>query len=69
MFAVNGEDLFAIIKMWGDKESKVYGFLPLASISGCFSVTFAGNYVICGTLDGHIYKIDASDIIKSVQKL
>jgi hypothetical protein len=69
MFAVNGEDLFAIIKMWGDKESKVYGFMPLASISGCFSVTFAGNYVICGTLDGRIYKIDASEIIKSVQKL
>lgn len=69
MFAVNGEDLFAIIKMWGDNDSRVYGFLPIASISGCFSVTHVENFVICGTIDGHIYKIDASEIIKSVNKL
>ncbi|HPG56362.1 MAG TPA: hypothetical protein PKW98_00975 [Candidatus Wallbacteria bacterium] len=69
MFAVNGEDLFAIIRMWGDNNSKVYGFFPIASIGGCFSVTYSDKFVICGTLDGRVYKIDASDIIKSVEKL
>lgn len=69
IFAVNGEDLFAIIRMWGDNNSKVYGFFPIASIGGCFSVTYSDKFVICGTLDGRVYKIDASDIIKSVEKL
>lgn len=68
-FAVNGEDVFAIIRMWGDNNTKIYGFYPIASVSGCFSIACAGKFVICGTLDGQIYKIDASDLIESAGKL
>ncbi len=68
-FAVNGEDVFAIIRMWGDNNTKIYGFYPIASIGGCFSITCADKFVICGTLDGQIYKIDASDVIESAGKL
>lgn len=68
-FAVNGEDVFAVIRMWGDNNAKIYGFYPIASIGGCFSIACDDKFVICGTLDGQIYKIDASDIIESAGKL
>ena len=68
-FAVNGEDVFAIIRMWGDNNAKIYGFYSIASVSGCFSIACTGKFVICGTLDGQIYKIDASDLIESAGKL
>jgi|GEM_PF-5883470 len=69
MFATNGEELFSIIRMWGDANTRIYGFYPLASITKCFSVAISGKTVICATVDGKIYKIDISELIKSIEKL
>ncbi len=70
-YATNGEDVYAIIKFKNimDKTGKKpysYMFMPLAKISGVFSITASDNYIICGTIDGKIMKIDVMDLISKV---
>ena len=69
LFATNGEDVFAILRLRNnDKNFWFYSFWPIAKVPRVFSLSALDDFVICATMDGKIFKIDVSELIKTLEK-
>ncbi len=69
LFATNGEDVFAILRLRNnDKNFWFYSFWPIAKVPRVFSLSAAEDFVVCATMDGRIFKIDVSELIKTLEK-
>ncbi len=69
LFATNGEDVFAILRLRNnDKNFWFYSFWPIGKVPRVFSLSAADDFVICATMDGKIFKIDVSELIKTLEK-